>query len=579
MTTEPSTTGTTREPLAAETTTSESAFKALLGGPVAVLGSARVTSALLVVSMILVLLGTVAQVHMDIWQVVHDYFRSWVAWVDLKVLFPPTFFPWAAHTDWHSLSIQRFPFPGGAMIGLALVINLTAAHGVRFKTRVRGPRLVGGLLMLAVGAVATWLVIETGHNRQGVQGEPLLTPSTLWILIRGCLLVLFLTCLSALVYVAVRVKRKRTVELIVLGLFTLGLGSLLGWVLLEGDAAVLNDSSLRILYRLIQGELAAVVLLVGCALLFNKRAGIALLHGGIALLMFSEFFVSYYAEEQQMTLTEGQTIAYSRDIRSVEMAITTLVTGTRDSVVVVPVVSKGKTTRYTQGGTIALEGLPFDAEIIRFDKNSTLREVRPGEKNLATAGMGERYIAEPAPSQGSVQRGGMDMASLYVKLTNRKTGDDLGTLLLSQHFSSMRILMNSVGVDRKGFGLGLRFKRFYKPYEVTLIDVRKDDYVGTSMPRNYSSQVRLKDPTRNVDLEAKIWMNNPLRYAGETFYQSGYNRGRRGTESSTLQVVKNTGWMIPYVSCMIVATGMLAHFFVILVGFLRRVQSDAAAAN
>ena len=38
----------------------------------------------------------------------------------------------------------------------------------------------------------------------------------------------------------------------------------------------------------------------------------------------------------------------------------------------------------------------------------------------------------------------------------------------------------------------------------------------------------------------KIWMNNPLRFAGETFYQSSYfvDRGREGT---VLQVVTNTG--------------------------------------
>ncbi|MBC8870246.1 MAG: cytochrome c biogenesis protein CcsA, partial [Planctomycetes bacterium] len=105
-----------------------------------------------------------------------------------------------------------------------------------------------------------------------------------------------------------------------------------------------------------------------------------------------------------------------------------------------------------------------------------------------------------------------------------------------------------------------------------LLDVRKDDYAGTTMPRNYSSQVRLTDPTRNVEFETKIWMNNPLRYAGETFYQSGYRAGRRGEEFSTLQIVKNTGWMIPYVSCMIVATGMLAHFLLLLFRFLRQVQ-------
>ena len=104
-----------------------------------------------------------------------------------------------------------------------------------------------------------------------------------------------------------------------------------------------------------------------------------------------------------------------------------------------------------------------------------------------------------------------------------------------------------------------------------LIDVRKDDYLGTDTPRNYSSDVRLVDPTRSVDREVHIWMNNPLRFAGETFYQSGYNLDRStGKESTTLAVVTNTGWMIPYVSCMLVAVGMLAHFAITLLRFLNR---------
>ena len=63
---------------------------------------------------------------------------------------------------------------------------------------------------------------------------------------------------------------------------------------------------------------------------------------------------------------------------------------------------------------------------------------------------------------------------------------------------------------------------------MTLVDVRKDDYIGTDTPRNYSSDIVLNDPTRNVaDREVKIWMNNPLRFAGETFYQSDYFKDMR----------------------------------------------------
>src|SRR5258708_10345270 len=94
------------------------------------------------------------------------------------------------------------------------------------------------------------------------------------------------------------------------------------------------------------------------------------------------------------------------------------------------------------------------------------------------------------------------------------------------------------------------------------------------MTRNYSSDVRRVDPTRKVDRDVHIWMNNPLRFAGETFYQSSFYKDKEtGVETTGLQVVSNTGWMIPYVSCMIVGVGMLFQFSVTLLRFLNRRDS------
>jgi hypothetical protein len=62
-------------------------------------------------------------------------------------------------------------------------------------------------------------------------------------------------------------------------------------------------------------------------------------------------------------------------------------------------------------------------------------------------------------------------------------------------------------------------------------------------------------------------MNHPLRHAGETFYQSSFLEGDTGT---VLQVVKNPGWLMPYISCAMVSIGMLVHFGMHLNGFLRR---------
>ena len=120
----------------------------------------------------------------------------------------------------------------------------------------------------------------------------------------------------------------------------------------------------------------------------------------------------------------------------------------------------------------------------------------------------------------------------------------------------------------KPFEVALRFKRLPKSYSVHLIDFRHDLYVGTETPKNFSSEVRLRDPERHVDRTFKIWMNNPLRYGGDTLYQASFDRDN--PHLTVLQVVTNSGWMIPYVACMLVGIGMLAQFSITLLRFLRR---------
>ena len=54
-----------------------------------------------------------------------------------------------------------------------------------------------------------------------------------------------------------------------------------------------------------------------------------------------------------------------------------------------------------------------------------------------------------------------------------------------------------------------------------------------------------------------IYMNQPLRYDGKAFYQASFGKG---DTLSILQVVENPGWLLPYISCVLVALGLLIHF-------------------
>ena len=72
--------------------------------------------------------------------------------------------------------------------------------------------------------------------------------------------------------------------------------------------------------------------------------------------------------------------------------------------------------------------------------------------------------------------------------------------------------------------------------------------------------------------EVDIYMNNPLRYAGLTYYQHQMGRleSTDGVPYSVLQVVHNPGWLTPYAGCFVVALGMVVQFLMHLVGFLNR---------
>jgi hypothetical protein len=70
-------------------------------------------------------------------------------------------------------------------------------------------------------------------------------------------------------------------------------------------------------------------------------------------------------------------------------------------------------------------------------------------------------------------------------------------------------------------------------------------------------------------------MNQPLRYAGETFYQASFSNDDR---TSVLQVVRNPGWLLPYVACAMVGAGLIWQFVSHLARSRRRNDSNAVSA-
>src|SRR5439155_19384319 len=94
------------------------------------LASLRLTVVMFVLAIALVFLGTLAQVDEGIWTVLSKYFRTGIAWIPFQALvrFGQVFLGVSPEAQVSG----SFPFPGGWLIGGVLLLNLLAAHAVRF---------------------------------------------------------------------------------------------------------------------------------------------------------------------------------------------------------------------------------------------------------------------------------------------------------------------------------------------------------------------------------------------------------------------------------------------------------------
>ena len=547
------------------------------------LSSLKLTVTLFAASLVLILAGTTAQRHYDVWHVVKHYFRTWVAFPDVRDFLPGNLEP-----------IFSFPYPGGWLIGALLAVNLLAAHGLRFKVQAKGNKLLGGSALMIVGCLVTFMVIRNGLD-DTVRSE-LSTEfcHKLWAALKaglggGTLVAIYLLTIN---YPA----RDRSASsamwwLGVAATSLLTLGTL--WLFVNSDKQ-LDPSGLRILWQLIQATAASLILWAGCWLLFAKRAGVVLLHAGIGLMMFSELHTGLTAVETHIRIVEGETVSFAEDLRTFEIAVIENTGGKQSREIVIPEAmlkaavppptktptTKTSTTNNSDSATISDPELPFDIKVPTYYSNSTLRLAQPGEQVAATAGNGQAYkLSGINASTGVDTDQAFDIPGVVVELLDKKSGESLGKYTL---YPSLRPSLVSVGA--KEYSVGFRPRPYDKPYKLKLLDFERETYVGTEKPKSFRSKVLLSDVELGVEREVSIWMNNPLRYRGDTIYQSSFDPNNEAY--TDLQVVSNSGWMIPYVACMIVATGMLVHFGGAVLRFIRRrdkeqqaVPSDELAAG
>jgi hypothetical protein len=284
----------------------------------------------------------------------------------------------------------------------------------------------------------------------------------------------------------------------------------------------------------------------------KKKWGIAMIHIGVVLLLVGQLLTDLLSTESAMHIRDGATKNYSEADRNYELAIIDTTDADTEQVVAIP----GRVLA-NRGDTVRAE-LPFTVRVKTYYANSSVTEkAREGyAKVKATAGTGLGIWWREVAHETEMNR--RDTPSGLVELVTPQ--GSLGTYLLSGFLARPQ----EVSHNGRKYQLGLRPQRFYKPFSLHLVEFRHDKYPGTEIPKNFSSRLRLQRVETGEDREVLIYMNNPLRYGGETFYQASFDPDNQGT---ILQVVHNPSWLTPYFSCVLVGTGMLVQFLTHLVGF------------
>lgn len=280
-----------------------------------------------------------------------------------------------------------------------------------------------------------------------------------------------------------------------------------------------------------------------------KKSGIFLVHFGLILLLVSELMTDLVSVESQMPVDEGGRANYSQEFRSNELVFIDRSHPEHDTIHSIP------TELLKPGKRIDVPDTPLSIRTIRFFPNSDVgRAQAPVADNLADQGLAVRMNVVATPTEVTYAEGQVNTVTAYMEVS----GPDgvLGTWLVSNVIDE-RFPPQIVNLGEQSWEIALRFTRIYYPFEIELIDFKHEKYPGTEIPFNFSSEVMVHHEDSSKDQKSLIYMNHPLRYEGLTFYQASF---ANQDTTSIFQVVRNPGWILPYVSVLLMGLGMIVQF-------------------
>ncbi len=320
-----------------------------------------------------------------------------------------------------------------------------------------------------------------------------------------------------------------------------GYGLLLGgYVPMPGSATLLWILSLQL-----------ILTMLFVMQLSWKKLGLWIVHCGLLLLLVGRFITHTLAVESQLTLAEGETGHFTTAYHDWEIAFWKTRGDTNE------VLAYGDRV-LRPGATLDLAPYAATLKVEQYFRNAEAftDQATGGVKPFLNASGISFLESRPPDKEVGANFPGLVATLSEPGRTDRK--------ILVYGAEEKPLLLRIGG---QWVFCQLRRKHYPLPFALKLTRFVRVLHPGTEIAKSYESYADLQDSLSSRPV--KIWMNNPLRYRGYTFFQASFGEDPEG-QTSTFAVVTNPGRVLPYVSSLMVFGGMLLYFVIRLLGYIRR---------
>ena len=280
-----------------------------------------------------------------------------------------------------------------------------------------------------------------------------------------------------------------------------------------------------------------------------KKLGITITHLGIMLMFIGAGLTSIFSIEGSMVIDEGEKSNFFENYYVKEFVVINKTNPDFDDYITFdePSLYKNSFLESTY--------LPFKIEVLDYYVNcNPIRKQDNQFNNDFYKGMARNFYLQEFPSEKEYEK---NRPGIIYEIIASGDIDIDGIYILFMGQPVPQVL----NVENSHFEFKLRPYRTYLPFEIELIDFKKEMYPGTDVAKSYSSEINLIED--GVSRKSLIEMNTPLRHYDYTFYQASFIEENE-IQTTVLATVKNYGRIFPYVSTVIMCIGILFHMLIVV---------------